>query len=117
MKPTKRTNPPIRFVNVDMLMKFMRENEKKLTSLPNDIFSFKFERFDEGDEWNSEHGSDYIIKFNNESQYIFGTSIINEDAEDWAQAESYEVSHCREYVNTRSISPLFILEKLESLID
>ena len=74
-------------MNNDKLFGYIR-------GLKNHPIQFKLREISEGDQYNYEQGAEYNFEILG-NKYSVGGSYIIEDADDWAQAESYEVTWCR----------------------
>jgi hypothetical protein len=73
-------------------------NSKKLygyiRGLKDHSIEFKFRDISEGDEYNNEHGAEYLFEILG-NKYSVGYVYITEDDDDWAQAECYECNWCQ----------------------
>lgn len=71
------------------LEKFLKENIKTLKELPSDKLIVEEVEEGEGNRWYHEYWYGHIFKFSDGTEYYFIHTTVTEDAEDWAQAESY----------------------------
>jgi len=106
-----------RFVNVDMVLNLIKENFEIFETLPDTTIQIEKREIDEGDEWDSEVGYEYIIAFSDKSVYLVGKSTKIEDREYYAQADSWEVTDCMDLSKQCKTPPLEVLEKLEKIIE
>lgn len=112
-KPKKQK----RFANVKMILDLIREHKDKIKNLPATTIQIEKRNIEWGDEWDSETGYEYLIFFDDKSAYLVGETQVIEDREDYAQADSWQQSHCRDYYQERGTVPcLEVLEKLESVV-
>ena len=65
-----------------------------IRSLKDSPIQFKHREISEGDRYDNENGAEYLFQIL-DNKYSVGYSYITEDEDDWAQAESYEVTWCR----------------------
>ncbi len=86
----------------------------------NDIFSYlkslkdypgKLTRISYGDEYYSESGEEFQFTIS-DKQYNVGYSYITEDADDWAQAECYQVNWCD--CDGQTIDPELVFDVVEN---
>ena len=106
-----------RFANAKMILDLIHEHKDKIEGLP--ITKIQVERRDieEGDEWDSEIGFEYLIFFADKSAYLVGETKVIEDREDYAQADSWMQQYCIDYYQERwTVPALEVLEKLEALV-
>jgi hypothetical protein len=111
-KPKKQK----RFANVEMILALIREHKDKIENLPATTIQLEKREIEWGDEWDSETGYEYLIFFSDKSAYLVGETQVIEDREDYAQADSWQQSHCRDYYQERSVPCLEVLEKLEAVV-
>jgi hypothetical protein len=72
---------------------------------------FKLTKISYGDEYYSESGEDFQFIIS-EKCYNVGYSYITEDADDWAQAECYQVNWCD--CDGENINPNLVFEIIEN---
>lgn len=102
-------------VSAKEIFSFLKSNFNILNELPNEIFQLEHRDIDEGDEFYSEQGEEYLILFSDKSNYLVGYMIITEDDDNWAQAETYETSKCCDYHTFNSIDSNKIWEKVKEV--
>ena len=105
-----------RFVNVKMILELIYEHKHKFEEISPSIMQMEKRDIDWGDEWDSEHGYEYLIFFSDKSAYLVGETTLIEDRENYAQAESWQQTHCLDYYEKRRVACLELIEKLEKLI-
>lgn len=105
-----------RFANVRMILDLIRENKDKIENLPTTTIQVEKRDIDWGDEWDSESGYEYLIFFSDKTAYLVGETVVVEDREDYAQADSWKQSHCTDYYENKNVDCLEVLEKIEAVI-
>lgn len=102
-----------RFANVKMVLDLMHEYKDKIETLPATKIQVEKRDVEQGDEWDSETGFEYLIFFADKSAYVVGeTKVI-----DYAQADSWIQQYCEDYYQERCAVPaLEVLEKLEAVV-
>lgn len=100
-----------------MILDLIREHKDKIKSLPASVIQLEKRKIEFGDELDSETGYEYLISFADKSAYLVGETTVVEDREDYAQADSWQESHCIDYHQERRTVPcLEVLEKLEMVV-
>ena len=96
-------------MTIDSLFEWISKNFNYLKSIGVDI---KKVNISSGDFYYSESGLEYQISTFNKT-YQVGYCYITEDADDWAQAESYQVSWCDDELG-RGVDTLEVFTILEN---
>ena len=108
-----------RFVSVKSVLDYIYDNLNKLHE--SERIAIVREDEEEGDDYNHVTSVFYRILFFDGFEYCVGHSIIVEDDEDWAQADSWEQYHCSVSIGSekiqKRIEALEIMLKLENILN